>query len=59
MIGLTIDSLIELFVGNWQLSEESCCISRKVGYRAPVKAPIGPKSTRVEQQQRARFKNPG
>jgi hypothetical protein len=48
----------ELFVGNWQLSEENCCISRKVGYRAPVKAPIGPKSTRVEQQQRARFKTP-
>eukprot|EP00029_Vermamoeba_vermiformis_P006969 TRINITY_DN287_c0_g1_i1.p1 TRINITY_DN287_c0_g1~~TRINITY_DN287_c0_g1_i1.p1 ORF type:complete len:837 (+),score=183.56 TRINITY_DN287_c0_g1_i1:76-2586(+) len=48
----------EMFVGNWQLTEEGCCISRKVGYRAPVKAPIGPKSTRVEQQQRARFKTP-
>lgn len=41
----------------WASSEGNCCISRMVTYKMHLNASIGPKSTRVDAYQYARFKN--
>lgn len=41
----------------WAMSDESCCASRLLQYRMHLNASIGPKSTRQDSHQNARFKN--
>lgn len=41
----------------WSMSEENCCASRLLQYRMHLNASIGPKSTRQDSFQNARFKN--
>lgn len=41
----------------WALSDTSCCASRMVTYRMHLNASLGPKSTRVDSYQNARFKD--
>jgi hypothetical protein len=42
----------------WGPSDGNCCAARLVTYRMPLNASLGPKSTRVDSYQNARFKNP-
>jgi hypothetical protein len=42
----------------WNLSDTGCCAQRLLTYRMPLNASLGPKSTRVDSYQNARFKGP-
>lgn len=41
----------------WKVSDNGCCITRFVTYRMPLNIPMGPKSTRQEATQNARYKD--
>lgn len=41
----------------WAATEGGCCINRLVSYRMPLNASLGPKSTRQDSFQYARYKN--
>lgn len=50
-------SYTEVSMGQWSPQAENCCLRRSVGFRVALKHPLGPKSTRVQQEQRIHYMN--